>query len=106
MNRRGFLGVLAAAVAGTAFDPERALWVPGRKLISIPKEFHCPIAFNPQFSVEFEFSDPLYSATMQEFHDRYLVPAAEAAMREMEEYVLWGLPYPPGFLKDLEVLQR
>ena len=32
MNRRGFLAMLA----GAALDPERLLWVPGRKLISIP----------------------------------------------------------------------
>lgn len=34
MNRRSFLTTLAAAFA---LDPERALWVPGKKLISIPK---------------------------------------------------------------------
>ena len=33
MNRRGFLSMLAGAV----LDPERLLWVPGKKLISIPK---------------------------------------------------------------------
>jgi hypothetical protein len=33
IGRRGFLGVLAAAV----LDPERLLWVPGRKLVSIPE---------------------------------------------------------------------
>jgi hypothetical protein len=32
MNRRGFLVMLAGAV----LDPERLLWVPGKKLISIP----------------------------------------------------------------------
>ncbi len=31
-GRRGFLSLLAAAV----LDPERLLWIPGRKLISIP----------------------------------------------------------------------
>src|SRR6266478_5393555 len=33
LNRRGFLGLLAA---GLALDPERLLWRPGAKLISIP----------------------------------------------------------------------
>lgn len=33
MNRRGFLGSLLAAAT---FDPERALWTPGKKTISIP----------------------------------------------------------------------
>ena len=36
MNRRGLFAVLAGAVAA-AVDPERLLWIPGRKLISIPK---------------------------------------------------------------------
>lgn len=33
MNRRGFLTMLA----GATLDPERLLWTPGRKLISIPR---------------------------------------------------------------------
>lgn len=33
ISRRGFLGALAAAFAG---DPERLLWLPGKKLISVP----------------------------------------------------------------------
>ena len=34
MNRRLFLGAIASAFVA---DPERLLWTPGRKLISIPK---------------------------------------------------------------------
>ena len=38
MTRRGFFSALAAVTAtATMGDPERLLWVPGRKLISIPK---------------------------------------------------------------------
>src|SRR5262245_30870557 len=33
MNRRGFLGTLLSAAV---LDPEKLLWVPGQKLISIP----------------------------------------------------------------------
>lgn len=36
MNRRGFFGALAAIAAAATLDPERLLWVPGKKLISIP----------------------------------------------------------------------
>ncbi len=36
MNRRDFLGFLGAAIAGATLDPERLLWEPGKKLISIP----------------------------------------------------------------------
>ncbi len=36
MNRRNFFGVMGGAVAALTLDPERALWVPGKKLISIP----------------------------------------------------------------------
>jgi hypothetical protein len=39
MNRRTLIGSLIAAVAsGATFDPEKALWVPGAKVISIPKK--------------------------------------------------------------------
>jgi hypothetical protein len=34
MTRRGFLASLGA---GATLDPERALWVPGAKLISVPR---------------------------------------------------------------------
>jgi len=37
MNRREWLGAIAGAFTGMAFDPERALWRPREKLISIPK---------------------------------------------------------------------
>jgi hypothetical protein len=36
ISRRGFLGLLGAGAAAVAFDPERDLWVPRAKLISIP----------------------------------------------------------------------
>ena len=34
LSRRLFLGILGSAVA---FDPERLLWMPGKKVISVPK---------------------------------------------------------------------
>ena len=36
MNRRGFFASLSGALASSAYDPERLLWRPGAKLISIP----------------------------------------------------------------------
>jgi hypothetical protein len=36
MNRRLFLSTLGLAAAGMALDPERLLWVPGRKTIFLP----------------------------------------------------------------------
>lgn len=38
MNRRGFLGLFAGAAGAAVLDPERLLWVPWRKTISIPKD--------------------------------------------------------------------
>lgn len=37
MNRRGFLSALFGAAAAPALDPERLLWVPGRRRIFIPR---------------------------------------------------------------------
>lgn len=36
-TRRGFVGLLAGLAAGAVLDPDRLLWVPGQKTISIPK---------------------------------------------------------------------
>jgi hypothetical protein len=36
LNRRGFLSLLGIGAATAAIDPERLIWTPGRKLISIP----------------------------------------------------------------------
>lgn len=36
ITRRGFLGLLAGAIAGAAVDPDKLPWRPGAKLISIP----------------------------------------------------------------------
>ncbi len=46
VNRRGFLGMLGAAIAGATLDPEFAVWRPGAKLISIPKPSIQPIPPN------------------------------------------------------------
>jgi hypothetical protein len=44
MNRRGFLTSLLGTAA-VAFDPEKALWVPGKVTYSIPaKEIWMPLA--------------------------------------------------------------
>ncbi len=39
-SRRGFLGLLAGVAAGATLDPERLLWRPGAKLISVPAVIH------------------------------------------------------------------
>lgn len=44
-TRRGFLAALAASFVA---DPERLLWVPGAKMISIPKPYQAIPPFNMQ----------------------------------------------------------
>ena len=51
MNRRAFFGSLAALAAGAVLDPERPLWVPGKKLISIPKRLTAGMDFAREPSV-------------------------------------------------------
>lgn len=47
MNRRGFLrGLIAAGAAAISVDPDRLLWVPGKRLISIPKPMPPPVPRN------------------------------------------------------------
>ncbi len=42
MNRRLFLASLIGSASAAIIDPDRLLWVPGRKLISIPKPLVIP----------------------------------------------------------------
>lgn len=44
MDRRGFLRSLLTGAAALTLDPERLLWVPGAKTISIPKAIE-PVSF-------------------------------------------------------------
>lgn len=69
MNRRGFLSFLGAAVAGATLDPERLLFVPGRKLISIP----APSLSN----LDFEYMAELY-----------IRPAVVRWADDIDQYVL------------------
>lgn len=62
MNRRGFLGALAAALV---LDPERALWVPGKKVVSIPSV----ITPDTPWVI---FREEI---TLAEFRERYIFPA-------------------------------
>lgn len=45
MNRRSFLSLVGSGVAGLALDPERALWVPGRRSFFLPSGL--PFAEDP-----------------------------------------------------------
>ncbi len=52
LSRRGFL-----AFAGLALDPERLLWVPGKKLISIPKPVDsAPLCYGDFFNLPREIA--------------------------------------------------
>lgn len=48
-TRRGFLALLGGALATAAIDPERLLWTPGAKLISIPNGV---VSANPPLTLE------------------------------------------------------
>jgi len=52
MNRRGFLSGLAAIAAGATLDPERLLWRPGAKLISIPAPPRVLLNVGDVFTIE------------------------------------------------------
>jgi hypothetical protein len=51
MDRRGFLSALIAAGTAATIDPDKLLWEPGRKLISIPRH---RMPRNFWYCVEFE----------------------------------------------------
>jgi len=51
LSRRGFFKSLGAILAGASLDPERALWIPGRKLISIPEPANLCIRYIQMFDI-------------------------------------------------------
>lgn len=83
MNRRGFFGVLLGGAAVMALDPERALWKPGAKLISVPN-------WDLRLS-------------LQDFERRYIEPAAAALADSIETEVArrWRRPkFEPLYLPN------
>lgn len=60
MNRRAFLGSLAAALVGATFDPERLLWVPGQRTFFLPSRE--PIASPPLYTLAPMSADLIRSA--------------------------------------------
>ena len=68
-SRRGFLGMLGAAAAGFALDPERALWTPGARLISIPRPAYSPTwyAAEAQRALNRALSEQIELFTLQRF---------------------------------------
>ena len=85
MNRRAFFVSLAALASTGALDPERLLWVPGRKLISIPKP------------AQFRVGDVILVRLPARFLVRYppleaLVPATITDRRELVNVQLGKIP--------------
>lgn len=96
-TRRNFLGLLSAgaagAVAAAVVDPERLLWVPGKKLVSVPKPFQ-PIGLSVRF-----MADP--GISYNDFIERYLAPAEaclDSAIHRLDvkRFKLAKLPLPQG----------
>jgi hypothetical protein len=95
MNRRAFFSVLAGAAAAS-YDPERALWIPGRKLISIPK---------PRIWEPIEIGHlPLFSRIRNAGPSPLHFPAREyAVIRRPGCYKRIGNTVEPGEEVDLHV---
>lgn len=62
MERRRFLSLAGAALVGATFDPERLLWVPGRKAIF---DLHVPTRSVWNYSNYSKFDPTLTSIAVQ-----------------------------------------
>lgn len=80
MERRGFLGLLAGAAF--ALDPERALWVPGAKTISIP----APPVFNSGVAIA-RYSAVGAAREYQAMYNRVLTFHAEALVSRYKSWL-------------------
>jgi hypothetical protein len=79
VNRRGFLSLLGGT-AVTATDPERLLWEPFKKLISIPR-YRMPEL--RQFGVDIKLEN-LLSLYADDFERRYIDPAVMILMNRID----------------------
>ncbi len=92
MNRRLFLSSLAAFAGAAVLDPEKLLWRPGAKLISIPAPpplaFH-PLAFDSHYwgaGLGWNPDGSPYREVLQKMAERLAALIdAEATMRTQEE---------------------
>lgn len=66
VNRRGFLQALIGSAAALTLDPERLLWVPGAKTISIPP----PVVVNDFSAFFFEVMLPALNRKIWENYRR------------------------------------
>jgi len=98
-TRRSLFGILTGgAMALAAADPERALWVPGRRKVFVPargKAQHVGVDFIVQPGDE--------SLSLDQYYERYLLPAIICVASRLDEYLgenyrLTSLPLPFGVL--------
>lgn len=81
MNRRGFLSVAVGAMAAAAaFDPERELWVAGRKKIFIPP---APVPRGIVFSLQRIWVSSIGGDGMQTRMEMTLTPPAPVLMGDI-----------------------
>jgi hypothetical protein len=111
MNRRGFLSALIAAGTAAAIDPEKLLWEPGRKLISIPKPG--PMIVSDGWASDFvgklrigdKFTIPgFYAVNPLKFHQLFIVTAVHESGHVRAE--LKPVPWGPEDFQAAAVIAR
>lgn len=80
LNRRGFLTALAGAFVA---DPDRLLWVPGKKLISVPKVISVPKPRVVTATVSFRLGDIV---TIPGFN--VVDPVTRKATNELRKFIV------------------
>ncbi len=92
MNRRFFIGSIAGTLGAMTLDPERLLWVPGRKFISIPgniiRPFWCRIC-GPMIE---------HRVTKEGFGMRGHIKTIDVFLRGCNEYPDW---YRAGIMPEV-----
>lgn len=97
MNRRGFLARLLGAGSAMALDPERALWVPGKRVISIPKPMRVSVRFIRAFDLR--YGEIIESLDASHGFDLAMIDGVETCYRVIAPTIREALAaMPPSFL--------
>lgn len=101
MRRRSFLAAIAAAFV--APDPEKLLWVPGKKVISVPPPVTVPAPRKLKLYSRYELMDVTTHSSVYPWRTLVAVPTLDSSENARRSFCT--IPNPPAPLLTRAVVR-